>query len=124
MTNPIEPMTTWNALAFAAENGQLFLSADVAAQCDQTCASYIANLRSRQDDARVLADVNGWGEFESGKALRKIFAEKAVGGENNMVDVLQSHIDVVEQMRTVFRKFFVDTTATDDGNASAFGGPK
>lgn len=124
MTGSNQPIGTWEALAVAADEGDLFLDPEAASASDLACVEYIAKLRARQSDAKGLASAGLWGDFESGKALERIYAEKAVGGENNMVDVLQSHIDVVEQMRTVFRKFFVDTTATDDGNASAFGGPK
>ncbi|WP_269455201.1 hypothetical protein [Rhodococcus sp. EPR-157] len=35
-----------------------------------------------------------------------------------MVDVLQSHIDVVEEMNVVFGKFFATTEAADDANAT------
>ena len=35
-----------------------------------------------------------------------------------MVDVLQSHIDVVEQMQVVFNKFFTATDNVDDTNAA------
>jgi hypothetical protein len=35
-----------------------------------------------------------------------------------MVDVLQSHIDVVEEMKVVFGKFFAATEAADDANAT------
>jgi hypothetical protein len=34
-----------------------------------------------------------------------------------MVDVLQSHIDVVEEMKAVFNKFFTATTDVDEANA-------
>ncbi|MGB7239948.1 MAG: hypothetical protein WBD41_28680 [Rhodococcus sp. (in: high G+C Gram-positive bacteria)] len=35
-----------------------------------------------------------------------------------MVDVLQSHIDVVEEMKVVFGKFFSATEAADAANAT------
>lgn len=35
-----------------------------------------------------------------------------------MVDVLQSHIDVVEEMKVVFGKLFVATQDVDDDNAA------
>jgi hypothetical protein len=66
----------------------------------------------------VLANTSGWGDFDSGKELARIFSEKAVGGDDNMVDVLQSHIDVVEQMQVVFKKFFTATDNVDETNAA------
>ena len=61
-----------------------------------------------------------------GLQLQDIFAKKAVGGENNMVDVLQSHIDVVEEMKVVFNKFFTSTNDVDEANAGGIQveGPK
>ena len=52
-----------------------------------------------------------------GLELQTILAKKAVGGENNMVDVLQSNIDVVEEMKVVFNKLFTTTNDVDEANA-------
>ena len=110
MGNPEEPVTYWQALAVAADTGQLYLNSDAAEQCSNACDDYIELLK--------LAHADGWGEFESGKDLRTMFREKAVGGEDNMLDVLQSHIDVVEQMQVVFKKFFTATDNVDETNAA------
>ena len=75
-------------------------------------------MRAHRNTALDLAHADGWGDFTSGQELRTIFREKAVGGENNMVDVLQGHIDVVEEMKVVFRKFFVATESVDGSNAA------
>lgn len=116
MSNP-DPTTYWQALAVAADEGQLYLEPEAAQSCFSACDTYITKLENHQRKARSLGSISGWGDFESGKQLREIFAAKAVGGDNNMVDVLQSHIDVVEEMKVVFGKFFAATTAVDDGNA-------
>lgn len=117
MGGPGEPATYWQALANAADQGQLYLNAEAAERCFSACDSYVQKLRKHQEKARILANISGWGDFDMGLQLRQIFAEKAVGGENNMVDVLQSHIDVVEEMKVVFCKFFTSTNAVDVANA-------
>lgn len=117
MVKPGEPTTHWQALALAADGGQLYLNPEAAQACSAACDTYILKLKEHQETARGIEDIRGWGDFDSGLQLRDIFAEKAVGGENNMVDVLQSHIDVVEEMKVVFEKFFVVTESVDDANA-------
>ncbi len=115
------PNTYWEALAEAADRGQLYLNPEAAKACDAACDSYVARLIEHQERAADLAEADGWGEFSAGQQLREVFARKAVGGENNMVDVLQSHIDVVKEMQTVFRKFFVATEAVDEHSATDIG---
>ncbi|MFT7025466.1 MAG: hypothetical protein ACJA07_004594 [Rhodococcus sp. (in: high G+C Gram-positive bacteria)] len=118
MGNSGEPVTHWQAMAIAADRGQLYLNPAAAVACSKACDEYILKLKQHRDVATVLANVSGWGDFASGKALEKIFSERAVGGENSMVDVLDSHITVVEEMKVVFNKFFTATEAVDDANAA------
>ena len=115
---PEPPVSYWRSLAIAADSGHLFLNSEAAAVCSLACDDYIARLKLHQTRARELVDVTGWGDFDSGKELARIFSEKAVGGDDNMVDVLQSHIDVVEEMKVVFNKFFTATDNVDDTNAA------
>ncbi|MGB2951714.1 MAG: hypothetical protein WBB99_22770, partial [Rhodococcus sp. (in: high G+C Gram-positive bacteria)] len=84
-----EPATYWQALAVAADQGQLYLNPAAAQACSAACDEYILKLENHQREARVLANTSGWGDFDSGKELARIFSEKAVGGDDNMVDVLQ-----------------------------------
>nr|WP_296775915.1 hypothetical protein [Rhodococcus sp. (in: high G+C Gram-positive bacteria)] len=121
-----EPMTHWQSLAVAADEGQLYLDEVAAEACSRACDAYIDKLIAHQKTAKNLSNIVGWGEFKSGQELREFYSQKAVGGHGSMVDALQSHIDTVMQMQAVFRKFFVDTTATDDGNAADLGsqGPR
>ncbi|KZF07268.1 MAG: hypothetical protein WBD41_21430 [Rhodococcus sp. (in: high G+C Gram-positive bacteria)] len=118
MGKPGEPATYWQALAVAVDQGQLYLNPEAARACSAACDDYIHRLLDHQRKARVLANISGWGDFDSGLQLQDIFAKKAVGGENNMFDVLQSHIDVVEEMKIVFGKFFAATEAADEVNAA------
>lgn len=118
MVNPEPAMTYWQSLAVAADGGHLFLNPEAAAACSHACDDYVEKLKLHQTRARELVDITGWGDFDSGRELQRIFAEKAAGGPNNMVDVLQSHIDVVREMQVVFGKFFTATQAVDDVNAT------
>ncbi|MGA9870570.1 MAG: hypothetical protein WBQ44_05425 [Rhodococcus sp. (in: high G+C Gram-positive bacteria)] len=118
MTEPTTPSTLWQSLAVAADQGQLVLEPGVAEACRTACDDYIAQLREHQSKAVQLGDISGWGDFESGKQLQTIFSKKAIGGPNNMVDVLESHIHVVLEMRAVFAKFFVATEGVDDANVA------
>lgn len=117
MSNSGEPTTYWQALAVAADGGQLYLNAEAAQACYSACNRYIEKLIQHQATATDLANASGWGDFDMGLELQAILAKKAVGGENNMVDVLQSHIDVVEEMKVVFSKFFTATNDVDEANA-------
>ncbi|WP_072806446.1 hypothetical protein [Rhodococcoides yunnanense] len=121
MSEPENPTTYWQSLAQAADQGHLFLNSEAAAACSRACDTYIDKLIAHQDAAKLLTTANGLGEFESGKALREIFSAKAAGGPNNLVDVLQSRIDVVRKMQVVFDKFFETTVADDQENAAAIG---
>ncbi|MCZ4077684.1 hypothetical protein O1W68_07005 [Rhodococcus sp. H36-A4] len=122
----IEPnlLTHWQDLAAAADDGHLYLTADAARACDVACNQYLDVLKTCKSRAYELAHVKGMGDFVSGRALARKFSLKAVGGDNNLVDVLDSHILVVESMQAVFRKFIVSTTATDVENAASIDGPK
>ncbi|OLT33141.1 hypothetical protein C5142_23180 [Rhodococcus sp. BGS-1C] len=113
-----EPSTYWQSLADAADQGHLFLNEAAAKACSQACSAYIEKLIDHQETAQSLAYIDGFGDFNSGQELRDLFAAKAVGGEDNMVDVLQSHIDVVREMQVVFKKFFDGTNAGDEDNAA------
>ncbi|MCZ4080173.1 hypothetical protein O1W68_19695 [Rhodococcus sp. H36-A4] len=120
------PIAYWNGLATAADDGQLFLDPAAARHCDKACTEYLSTLETNKDLAFKLGNVKGMGTFESGIALARKFSQKAVGGPNNLVDVLQSHIDVVTAMQAVFRKFFVTAEDVDEHNATSIGqhGPR
>lgn len=114
MTTP----TYWQSLAAAAESGQLYLDQDIARQCSDSCTTYLEKLDERREEAVRLADVQGYGDFEMGKQFAQILSEKAVGGQNSMVGVIDSHIQVVKEMQAVFQKFFDQYSDTEDATAS------
>ncbi|WP_072806939.1 hypothetical protein [Rhodococcoides yunnanense] len=114
-----KPTSFWAAMATEVDRGNLSLSPEAAAQCDAACTNFIAKLEAHRLNAGVLREVKGLGTFPSGIELAQKFSEKAAGGTNSLVDVLQSHIDVVMQMQAVFQKFFSATDTVDQDNAAA-----
>ncbi|MGK2883563.1 MAG: hypothetical protein ACSLE8_02130 [Rhodococcus sp. (in: high G+C Gram-positive bacteria)] len=118
--------TYWQNLAVAVDAGQLFLNEEAAKKCHAACVVYLAKLDIHKESAQNLARVEGYGDFKSGQELADIFSKKAVGGEDNMVDVLESHIQVVKDMQAVFQKFFTVYDDTEQDNSIAIGqaGPK
>ena len=117
----VRDSTPWKALALAADRGDLLLDQNAARKCSDACESYLEKLARRQKETEGLAKLSGWGDFTAGQQLMGIYASKASGGENSMVDVLQSHIDVVTEMKAVFDKFFTVTDDNEHQNASAIG---
>jgi hypothetical protein len=80
MVDPKAPTSYWQALAHAADDGQLYLNAEAAEACSAACDSYIEKLKLHQRTAADLAYASGWGDFAMGLELQKIMANKAVGG--------------------------------------------
>ena len=113
------PETTyWQNLARAADAGQLFLDESVARACNESCVAYIERLHQHRKSAFGLAKVQGYGDFEMGKQFAQILSDKAAGGQNSMVGVIDSHIQVVKEMQALFQKFFNHYSDTDADNAS------
>ncbi len=123
---PGSPIDYWNNLATAADEGNLFLDPAAAQHCDQACTEYLSTLESNKKLAHRLGSVKGMGTFDSGIALARKFSLKAVDGPNNLVDVLQGHIDIITAMQAVFRKFFDAAEDVDQQNATSIGqnGPR
>lgn len=121
-----EAQTYWQSLAVAADQGSLYLDPETAQACSNACNDYIGKLINHKEQAKELANADGWGEFAMGQQFRQILRDKAVNGENNLVDVLESHLQVVREMQMVFNKFFTTAEAVDQDNASGLGqlGPK
>ena len=113
----------WQSLVLAADSGDLHLDADTARRCDAACEAFLARLDTHIKRAALLADADGYGygSFASGISLANAFASKAVGAENSLVEVLESHVQVVKEMQVVFRKFLVDYQDTEHNNSTAIG---
>lgn len=74
-----------------------------------------AALRSVSD----LREVKGMGTLQSGQDLAAKFSKKAVGGEDSLEKSLNSHIQVVTEMRDFFQQCVDRYVVVDDSNASA-----
>ncbi|WP_415971936.1 hypothetical protein [Rhodococcus sp. 077-4] len=104
----------WKNLNAQADAGIITIPADVAAKCDAACVTYLAHLEQMQIDAIALTEAKDWGNLPSAEALRDKFLKKATGTDRSLDVILQQHIEVIESMRMLFRRYFDETTATDE----------
>ncbi|TFI43156.1 hypothetical protein E4P29_13085 [Rhodococcus sp. 1R11] len=116
--SPPDLITHWQGLNALAEAGTLIIPADVAAKCDAACDVYLAHLEKMQADARKLSETKSWGDMKSAQDLQRRFARLATGKDTSLDVILQQHIDVIESMRMLFRRYFDETTDTDDLTSS------
>lgn len=108
----------WQELNAQAEAGTITIPAHVAKQCDAACVTYIVHLRQMKRDARGLTEVKDWGDLPSAQALRDKFLRLASGTDRSLDVILQQHIEVIESMRMLFRRYFDETADTDDLTSS------
>ncbi len=103
----------WQDLNAQAEAGTITIPPDVAAKCDAACAAYLVHLARMQARATQLTEVKSWGDLKSAQDLQAKFLAKATGTDRSLDIILQQHIDVIESMRMLFRRYFDETEATD-----------
>lgn len=106
-------LAQWQDMNQQADAGALTIPADVAAKCDAACVTYLAHLKKMQVDSLALTEVEDWGNLPSAQALRGKFLRLATGKDTSLDVILQQHIDVIESMRMLFRRYFDETEATD-----------
>lgn len=82
------------------------------------CGDWLGELRKLFVPAQRLGTVDGFGTLSSGQALRDKFAQKAVGGPDALVDVLASHIAVVEAMQAQFQACIDNALDQESSNVS------
>jgi hypothetical protein len=92
-----------------ADAGSITIPAEVAAKCD----AYIAHLKDMKRKAIRLGEFQQWGDLKSAQDLQARFGRLATGTDRSLDVILQQHIDVIESMRMVFRRYFDETEATD-----------
>ncbi|ANA96974.1 Uncharacterised protein [Mycolicibacterium phlei] len=88
------------------------------------CDVYIEALRDLRDDAWNLSvHPLGFseGHLDSGKQLAQAFQRKAAGGSNSAESTFLSHIDQVEEMKSLFIAVRSSIMQTDASNAHSFG---
>nr|WP_314140827.1 hypothetical protein [uncultured Rhodococcus sp.] len=103
----------WQELNAQADAGTITIPPDVAAKCDAACVAYLAHLNDMKRRASVLNETKSWGDLKSAQDLRDRFLRKATGTDRSLDKILQQHIDVIESMRMLFRRYFDETEATD-----------
>ncbi|MCZ4517139.1 hypothetical protein O4220_01330 [Rhodococcus ruber] len=113
----------WQELNAQADAGTVTIPADVAAKCDAACVTYLAHLKKMQVDAVALTETKSWGDLKSAQDLQGKFLRLATGTDRSLDVILQQHIEVIESMRMLFRRYFDETLDTDDrtsANITAF----
>jgi hypothetical protein len=108
----------WRDLNAQADAGTITIPPDVAAKCDAACATYLVHLAKMQARATQLSEVKSWGDFKSAQDLQNRFARLATGKSTSLDVILQQHIDVIDSMRTLFRRYFEETAEVDSGTAA------
>ncbi|WP_206492725.1 hypothetical protein [Rhodococcus sp. KRD162] len=106
-------MQQWQALSSQAEAGVLEIPEGVAFQCDEVCAAYIRHLEQMVGQTKSLVDVKAFGTLDSARQLGEKFERIAYSGERSLRVVLLQHIDVIELMRSVFRRYFDEAEYAD-----------
>ena len=108
----------WQDLNAQADAGTITIPSDVAAQCDAACVTYLAHLDKMKVDARAIDVVTPWGDLKSAQDLQARFGRLVTGTDRSLDKILQQHIDVIESMRMLFRRYFEETEATDTQTAA------
>ncbi|MBF6453818.1 hypothetical protein [Nocardia cyriacigeorgica] len=103
----------WRDLLSQAEAGDLTLDRDVGANLDAVCQTYLDKLEDALLKARRVANVEGFGTFPSGDALREKFSFKGSGTPQSIDAILLEHIDTVNLIRQVVAKSIANLTETD-----------
>lgn len=109
-----------------AESGSLVLHLEDGAieAIISACGDYVQALDDLRRDAQDLSGYPlGFAETRlgSGAALAQAFQEKASGGSTSADYAFKSHIDQVEEMKTLFAALRKGYKATDANNANSFG---
>lgn len=85
------------------------------------CDAYMDGLRDLNNDAENLSHRRlGFSEdklTQSGATLARKFQEKAAGGDHSAASTFQSHIERVEDMKSLFVAFRKAAISTDEGVA-------
>ncbi|MBT2269196.1 hypothetical protein [Rhodococcus erythropolis] len=82
------------------------------------CDELIDVLNVTIGDAHQLGSMHGFGTLGSGQALQAKFEQKAVGGPDALVEVLRSHIVVVETLQAQLQACIDNALDHESLNAS------
>ena len=106
-------MQQWRSLSSQAESGQLVIPEGVAFQCDEVCAAYVRHLTEMLAKTKNLVDVEAFGTLDSARQLGEKFERIAYSGDRSLRVVLMQHIEVIELMRSVFKRYFDEAEYAD-----------
>jgi hypothetical protein len=116
-----DSMKYWQDLSERAEAGLMEIPPGVASQCDQVCAEYIDHLAGMLGKTKFLVDLDAFGTLPSAQQLGRKFKRLADGEERSAAVAIRQHIEVIELMRSVFRRYFVDTEEIDQSVGARVG---
>ncbi|MDV8023781.1 hypothetical protein [Rhodococcus sp. IEGM 1330] len=114
-------MQQWQSLSMQAESGQLEIPDGVAFRCDEVCAAYIRHLTEMLARTKNLVDVEAFGTLDSARQLGRKFEKIAHSGDRSLRVVLLQHIEVIELMRSVFKRYFDEVEYTDQRTLKSIG---
>ncbi|MDI9923522.1 MULTISPECIES: hypothetical protein [unclassified Rhodococcus (in: high G+C Gram-positive bacteria)] len=114
-------MQQWQSLSMQAESGQLEIPEGVAFQCDEVCAAYIRHLKDMVVKTQNLVDVKAFGTLDSARQLGEKFERIAFSGDRSLHVVLMQHIEVIELMRSVFKRYFDEAEYADQRTLLSIG---
>lgn len=109
----------WNNVTAGS---QLDLAPDVARDVVFACAEFLGVLNEAHRNLLGIENVSGMGTLQSGINLAAKFSKKAVGGEDSLEKSLNSHIQVVTEMRDFFQKCLDSYNGVDASNAVMLAG--
>ena len=119
MVDPqLDLIAYWKDLNTQADAGAITIPADVAAKCDAACVAYLEHLDKMMVDAAQLTETKTWGDLKSAQDLQARFDRLATGTDRSLDVILQQHLDIIESMRMLFRRYFDETEATDTQTAA------
>lgn len=103
----------WRQLLDQANSGELTLDKNVGTGLDLVCRNYLDKLDLIFNKIQQVTDIEGFGTFPSGLALREKFAFKATGTDQSLDAVLKEHIETVKLIQQVVAKSIANLTETD-----------
>ncbi|MEV4129247.1 hypothetical protein [Nocardia sp. NPDC049707] len=119
MINGVDP-NEWTKLLDKANAGELSLDPEVGKGLDKVCDDHLDRLNTVLDKIGVIADISGFGSFNSGKILEKKFSETAAGSDRSLDTVIKQHIDSVETVKQVVAQAIANFVAQDEYHAHQF----
>ncbi|MCJ0906524.1 hypothetical protein [Rhodococcus sp. ARC_M6] len=106
-------MSIHNQASIGGGSESFYVDKSVAGDLLKACDDLVAEFKALDAEARILSRMSGFGTLASGLALQKKFQDKAFGGSDSLVNALESHITVVDNMRAYFQKC-IDNAVTQE----------